>query len=114
MAQSSGNVPILSAHCPLTEPDRSRYIEKVCVCDGLDPYLIESDQLTTDIQMWPAVQSMDIVTYLVLTTHHTTKEQMKAYKSLEAHNFFTSGLVNPSIGARVLAGDKVLLIAKVC
>ena len=104
---------LVSHHCPLGEPDRSRYLDKVALCDGIDPYLLDSKQLTVDVNLWPAVQNMDIVAYLVLTTHSVTLQQMKAYKSLESHNFFTSGWVHPNISVRVLTGDRLLVVAKV-
>lgn len=33
----------------------------------------------------------DIYNHLVLATNYATQEEMKMYKSLEAHSFFTSG-----------------------
>ena len=42
----------------------------------------------------PAVEYPDIANYLVLQTSWATKQQMKAYKSMDAYNFFISGWVN--------------------
>ena len=36
----------------------------------------------------PAVEYPDIANYLVLQTLWATKTQMKAYKSMDAYNFF--------------------------
>ncbi|KAK8780819.1 hypothetical protein V5799_017840 [Amblyomma americanum] len=36
---------------------------------------------------------MVLINYLVLSTSDVSLQQMKAYKSLEAHNYFTSGRV---------------------
>ncbi|CAM4622664.1 unnamed protein product [Leuciscus chuanchicus] len=39
----------------------------------------------------PTVEAVNITNYLVLQTSYCTRQQMKAYKSLEAYNFFVSG-----------------------
>ena len=42
---------------------------------------------------WPNVAYGDIYSYFVDTTSTYTKEAMKAYKSLDAYNYFVSGWV---------------------
>nr|XP_023015349.1 uncharacterized protein LOC111504870 [Leptinotarsa decemlineata] len=54
---------------------------------------------------------MDIVAYLVLTHSFYTNEQMKAFKSLEAHKYFTSGFVLKA-GTKVI-NDFYVLVGKV-
>ncbi|XP_068686436.1 uncharacterized protein [Montipora foliosa] len=49
---------------------------------------------------------------LVLQTSWLTHQQIKAYKSLDAYNFFVSGWVN-GVLAKELEGDKVLLFSRV-
>ena len=48
----------------------------------------------TDPKDLPTIEAVDITNYLVLQTSYYTKQQMKAYKSLEAHHFFVSGWVH--------------------
>ncbi|XP_067132192.1 uncharacterized protein [Centruroides vittatus] len=43
---------------------------------------------------------MEPVNYLVLTTNAVTLDQMKAYKSLDAHNYLTSGFIHRDILSR--------------
>ena len=51
---------------------------------------------------------MDLVSYLVLTTSYYTKEQFKAYKSLQAYNQMVSGFVT-NVRGRVVKGNYVVL-----
>ena len=61
---------------------------------------------------WPVVEYGDIYSYFVCTTSHYTNENMKAYKSLEAYNYFASGWVR-DIFVKKLSTDSFLLKAKV-
>lgn len=95
----------------LTHFDRERYEQKIDEC-GCDPYECVWDSLSEETKDWPAVTEVDRMQYLVFTTNFVTKEQMKNYKSLEAHNFLTSGHVfRPR--SQILTGDRVLLLGKV-
>ena len=44
--------------------------------------------------MWPLVELKDIVLYLSQTPGQYTREKLKAYKSLDAYNYFVSGWVD--------------------
>lgn len=79
----------------LENDDKDRYIKKLTLTDGTllpDPYNIstgwESDVLRLPDITWP-----DICSYLIDTPSDFTKDKLKAYKSLEAYNFFVSGHV---------------------
>ncbi|KAM7309489.1 uncharacterized protein ISCGN_013120 [Ixodes scapularis] len=53
-----------------------------------------------------------MVNYLVFSVSYATLQEMKAFKSLESHNYFTSGWVKgPS--ARGMSGDRTLLLSEV-
>lgn len=45
------------------------------------------------MRRWPPLEFGDIYTYLIDTQGLFTEESLKAYKSLEAFNFFHSGYV---------------------
>lgn len=60
----------------------------------------------------PPITNMDIVSYLVLTHSYYTKEQMKAFKSLQAYKFFEGGFVI-KVGTK-LVNDLYILVGKVC
>lgn len=106
------NSPILSAYCDKLDPlTKKRYIEKVKVC-GFDPYELKKSQFKDELKLWPSIEYPDIVNYLLVQTSWATKEQMKAYKSLDAYNFFVSGWVH-SVLVKEVQPDKVLVFSRV-
>lgn len=92
---------------------RSRYEEKVRLCDGVDPYTLRpGTDTTSNTSSFPEVSHGDIVNYLVFSTNFVTLGEMKAFKSMEAHNYFTSGWVK-SLSAKELRDHKVIVLAEV-
>ena len=93
--EEHGTVSLMfSDYCTsLEQSARSRYKEKCRKC-GFDPYALKPSDFDADLNGLPEVEYPDIVNYLVLQTSWLSKEQMKAYKSLEAYNFFVSGWVS--------------------
>ena len=77
----------------LDEEGRARYKQKVKLCGGLDPYTLKTKECDKEANFYPVCE-YDIWNYLVLKTSHYSGDQMKAYKSMGAHNFFTSGHVH--------------------
>ncbi|KAH7956888.1 hypothetical protein HPB52_013466 [Rhipicephalus sanguineus] len=75
----------------LSDPERRRYHIKVAKCGSDDPLALSDDQFTNDVGCYPSVDRADINDYLVHGTSFVTREQLKSYKSLEAHNYVTSG-----------------------
>ena len=59
----------------------------------LTPLSIEESLWSEDMSKWPDLQFGDIYTYLINTEGCYTKEKLKAYKSLEAYNYFYNGYV---------------------
>lgn len=75
---------------------------KLKLINDVDPFTLNSRQdLDNSFHGVPPVTNMDIVSYLVLTHSYYSKEQMKAYKSLQSYKYFESGFV-------VNAGTKVV------
>lgn len=60
----------------------------------------------------PQAQFTDTKDYLVHSTSFLTREQLKAFKSLEAHNYLTSGWVLEPLG-KVLPDDGIVVVGKV-
>lgn len=73
---------------------------------------MEKSEFSENIDLFPNVQYPDVVNYLVLQTSWATKTQMKAYKSMEAYDFFVSGWVN-TLFMRNVDTDKVVVFARV-
>ena len=80
----------------LEESDKSNYKFKLTLATGdilPDPYSLSDSSWKDDISLLPDVQWGDIYTYLINTPSEYTNENLKAYKSLEAYNFFVCGHV---------------------
>ena len=58
-----------------------------------DPYSLD-EGWQDDVGLLPDVGWPDIYNYVINTPSNFTKESLKAYKSLEAYNFFICGHVN--------------------
>ena len=72
--------------------DKARYVRKLQCFHGIhafdetmDPYCF-SDSHWIDIRQWLAVDFPAIHTHLIDTPGGYTREKLKAFKSLEAHN----------------------------
>ena len=87
---------------------KTRYLEKISVISGLDPFNGGLGELTDDV---PPVDACDLVAYLVLQTSFVSSKQFKARKGLEAYNQFVSGWVkdvcNRKIAGKYLTTGRV-------
>lgn len=102
-----------SQYCTALDPvSKQRYIDLINKYVGRDPYLIKRNEFSTEFADLPRIEAVDITNYLVLQTSFYTKQQMKAYKSLEAYNFFVSGWVH-NLGIIRLRDDFRLVFARV-
>ena len=76
---------------------KERYREKLQKLGDLaDPYLERSrgDHTSIDWQLWPEVEYPDIYNFLIATPSLYTGDCLKAYKSLDAYNYYASGWVD--------------------
>ena len=73
---------------------QKRYLEKLIVESETlpDPYGI-GELWSDDMSLWPDLQYGDIYTYLIESKGQFTRENLRAYKSLEAYNYFYNGHV---------------------
>ena len=85
------SIPVLSGYAEsLDSHVKTRYIKKISVL-GADPNSIPEEQF--EPECLPPIEAIDLLGYLVLETSYYTREQFKAYKSLEAYNQMVSGFV---------------------
>ena len=97
-------VPILSEYCvKLEDSVKRRYLEKIAEV-GVNPVTIPDQQF--GMECLPPIEAMDLLSYLVLETSFYTKEQFKAYKSLEAYNLLVSAFLT-SIQGCIVAGKHI-------
>ena len=105
----SFNIPVLSEYAKaLDKQVKRRYLEKISVV-GVDPVSIPSEQF--DPECLPQIESTDLLGYLVLETSFYTRQQFKAYKSLEAFNQMVSGFITSVRGCKI--SNKYVVVAKV-
>ena len=77
----------------LPEVERQRYVTKVELItkkkfdEALDPYQIAD--WVDDISLWPPVEFGSLYAYLIETPGEFTKDTLKAFKSLEAYNYYS-------------------------
>ena len=61
----------------LDPPSRKRYMEKISVIGGIDPYAIKSEKFDCNIENFPAVTYRVIVNYLIFGSSPFTANQLK-------------------------------------
>lgn len=90
--------------------DRKRYEDKTELC-GADPF-DPGVRYVANVDLWPRVDKCDIMDFLVLRTSFVSRKQLKAYKSMDGHNYVTSGWVQEPLLKQVSA-DTVIVITQV-
>ena len=92
--------------------ERARYLEKLSLICGKDPYeLAPSSWINDDPNILPSIKYPDIVNYLIFSPSPYTSEDLKAYKGLEAYNQMVCGWVK-EIQYQLL-NDRCIVKAKV-
>ncbi|KAH9361471.1 hypothetical protein HPB48_004586 [Haemaphysalis longicornis] len=91
--------------------DRQRYEDKTELC-GVDPF-DPGVRYVANVDLWPRVDKCDIMDFLVLRTSFVSRKQPKAYKSMDGHNYVTSGWVQEPLLKQVSA-DTVIVITQAC
>ena len=80
---------------------RRRYVEKLHI-NGVqlpDPYETPESLWSEDLTKWPNLELGDIYSYLIDSKGPYTRESLKAYKSLQAYNYFINGHVRAPEGS---------------
>ncbi len=88
------------------------YDEKLNFTADIDPYAVSGRFYSTAMENYPEIEFPDMVNYLLFTKSRFTKEQLKAYGSLEAYQYFVAGWVR-SIHVGNVTVKTVVLIGKV-
>ena len=99
------SIPLLVYANKLEEKVKKRYVEKISAI-GIDPVLIEGKNFEPDCL--PPVESTDLLFYFVLKTSYYTKQQFKAFRSLQAYNQMVSGFIS-SVQGHII-NDKFVVL----
>lgn len=79
----------------LPSVEKNRYVRKLkclyggpCVDKYEDPYQIKDEFWIDDVSKWPPVEFPALYMYFIESPGGYTREKLKAYKSLEAYNYY--------------------------
>ena len=78
-----------------------RYHEIISAA-GIDPFLVPEKYFNPECL--PPVESIDLVSFLVLETSYYTQNQFKAFKTLQAYNQMVSGFIK-SVEGHLISGN---------
>ena len=92
----------VSTYCnELFSSDKERYDKKLQCLYGLgtycDPFGIPDQHWVNDVSKWPPVDYPSIYTYFMETPGGYTRKRLKAFKSLEAYNYYQRLIVTQMI-----------------
>ena len=96
----------------LESEDKKRYKEKLTLSNGKllpDPSVLDVER-KGEVQRLPDLCFADIFNYLINTPSDYIKENLKAYKSLEAYNFFVCGHVHDVLYHPITSDSKFCFI----
>ena len=91
-------MPVTTYSSSLNSDNRKIYEEKLITADSTvlpDLYALV-ENWKDNVKLLPDITWVDIYNYLLYTPSLYTNENLKAYKFLEAYNFFVSGHVHDS------------------
>ena len=64
---------------------KERYKEKVKLTENVDPYTLQKEVFTENIDCFPKATYPGIISFFLFAPSPLPKEQLKAYKSLKSH-----------------------------
>ena len=95
----------------LDSVSRSRYVEKLNLIDGTDPYKVPPKEWISNPECLPGISYPDIVNYLVFQVSAFTLDDFKSYKALDSYKWVVLGWVKEvrslGINKRILVTSRV-------
>ena len=108
--RASERVPTIPSYVDnLNAEERKNYSEKLKIINNINPYSAGSNFFSESMEMWPDIEFPDIVAYLLCSTSRFTKEQIKAYRSLESYQYFVAGWVRCVFVGKATSQTKILI-----
>ena len=71
---------------------KERYLEKLRILQGVDPYKISNSKWIDDVNLWPGVTYIHIGVYLLLDPSPFSSEELLNYNTLASYVNFISGV----------------------
>ena len=88
---------------------RKSYDEKLKLIKNIDPYNVSNLLFSDSMELWPEIEFPDIANYLIFSMSSYTKEQLEAYKSLDAYKYFVAGWVRCIFVGKATDNIKILI-----
>ena len=89
--------------------ERKSFDEKLKLIENIDPYNASNFLFSDSMELWPQIEFPDIANYLNFSTSSYTKEQLKAYKSLDVYKYFVAGWVRGIFVGKATDNIKILI-----
>ena len=70
---------------------KKRYLEKLEILGGFDPYDTGKSEWQDDVDLWPSITHIHLGMYLLYSASPYTGEDLLNYKSLDCYINFISG-----------------------
>ena len=96
---------------------KKRYLDKLLLIGGLDPYETERNEWEDDVDLWPSITYVNLGMYLLVTPSPYSGEDLMNYKSLDCYRNFLSSWVREVLVRSVTDDqgmEKRVVTAKVC
>ena len=91
---------------------KPRYLEKISMINGIDPYGLSNADKSSDEHDLPNVGYLDMINYLVWGKSAYTLESFKSVRSLQAYNQYKCGWVSNVTAVKI--NGLTLVLGKVC
>ena len=72
---------------------KKRYLDKLHIIGGLDPYETERKEWKDNVDLWPSITHVNLGMYLLVTPSPYSGEDLLNYKSLDCYKNVLSGWV---------------------
>ena len=90
---------------------RQRYVDKLGLLDGTDPYELAWKNFKDNISKWPAITYVHVCMYLILSPSPYPQDDMLNYKSIDSFKNFQDGWVRDVLVKE--CRDRRIVIGKV-
>ena len=99
------------------EDAKKRYLKRLNVTGGIDPYKTEKKEWKDDVDLWPSITHINLAMYLLVTCGLYSGNDLLKYKSFDYYRNFLSGWVREVLVMPIVTDsdgqERRVVIAKV-